>query len=1117
MIALWAAPAASAQTISVSGSGSLTTVTTQNLELRTVLEAASFALNVNPEFEGLTLGEGCRFTGVPAFNPIGAPFRYGCAAGPNFQVTASGTNDIVLKRNQGAHEPFDVTATLGGGTDAYMLAGVGVHGSDTVDGGSGRDSLNYRLCTCAAGVDAGLDGRNGLTGFEVLVGSPGPDTLTGLAAGTVLAPDASPQIEGEAGDDTITTVNGIAEMVSCGPGNDHAIAEAADRVLPDCERVDLLAGAPVIGSGPSGVVGGSSARFEFALVGSDPPPGRFECALDGGSFTPCASPVELSGLADGAHVFAVRYHADGADPGEAAERRWTVDTRAPAVSFESAPAGEDNPAEALIAFRASEEAAFECSLDAGPLFDCSSPHPLAGLAAGPHSFSVQATDQAGNVSAPITATWVVGAPAAPQTAICAPGTGEAGFGVIRVVARAPDACFVSETVAGVPAQVSRGAVALNGISLTPAPGTRIIVSPRIGDGSVRADGPLIVGLGSLTSFTLDGLDLDGLVSAANGFTRTVQVAQGLAAGLPFLPAVELEFGSEDGGRTKVTLRVTLPRAAFRRLPGGSQAEGLTVEVAPTFSNDKGVTGAAKLKVAEAYLSGKVKLKDIELAFDFGAGVFDGSFGMELGRAVPRLAQPTITGSISLGPASPACGIRKLGLQASSLNRHVGYGIFVQRLGGAFECLAAATRLSANGGISFGPRIALGSFETEAISLDGNVVLTIPTGVAPVSLEITGTSKIVDIPVTQQTVKYTAPAQLEINGSIDLTIAGFGARLEQRNSWGTPDAFNIEALGQVNFFGLQASAEGVFSSTGYAVCLGRQGERFGFGKEWFEPLQSWSESCDVGPFRVAPPAAAAAQAGSRTLRIAPGRRVVVVAATGAGAPPKIVLSGPRGRTIRTPDDLSALNTREAMLAQDTATNTTYVALLSPPAGVWRVSGSFTSLRTADGLPPVRVDARVRRSVLTWSARGLAGGQRLQFVERARSGEANVLVTTRRARGRLRFAPAAALGARRRIEAIVLNRGTPRSVVTVARYRVAPPARPRRVRGIRLRSRALVWRRDRASVSYVVAVTRRDGTTSTHTVRRPRLRVGRDVVRVTVVGQNAAGRAGPAGRARVGRRR
>ena len=316
---------------------------------------------------------------------------------------------------------------------------------------------------------------------------------------------------------------------------------------------------------------------------------------------------------------------------------------------------------------------------------------------------------------------------------------------------------------------------------------------------------------------------------------------------------------------------------------------------------------------------------------------------------------------------------------------------------------------------------------------------------------------------------------------------------------------------MNFFGLQASAEGVFSSTGYAVCLGRPDARFGFGREWFEPVQSWSAGCDVGPFRTS---ASAAQAGPATFRVAQGSKLVIVAARGAGAPPKIVVSGP-DRTIRTPEGPGALNTAQAMLAQDTSTNTTYVALFSPPAGTWQVSGA-TSVQVADGLPPVRVAARVRRGVLTWSARGLVRGQRLQFVERARAGQANVLLTTRRARGRLKFAPDPALGARRRIDAIVINAGTPRATETVARYGVPRPARPGRVRAIRLRSRTLTWRRDRSAVSYIVAVTRADGTTSTRTTRRPRLRVPGDVRRVAIVAQDATGRTGPVTTDRLPRR-
>ncbi len=108
---------------------------------------------------------------------------------------------------------------------------------------------------------------------------------------------------------------------------------------------------------------------------------------------PCVSPRDLTGLSDGEHVFEVRYHPDGEDPGDAAERRWTVDTTAPVVSFTSAPSGGGQPPDVTIGFAADEEGVgFECSLDGAPVFDCTSPVELRGLAVGLHAFAVQATD-----------------------------------------------------------------------------------------------------------------------------------------------------------------------------------------------------------------------------------------------------------------------------------------------------------------------------------------------------------------------------------------------------------------------------------------------------------------------------------------------------------------------------------------------------------------------------------------------------------------------------------------------------------------------------------------------------------------------------------------------------
>ena len=84
-----------------------------------------------------------------------------------------------------------------------------------------------------------------------------------------------------------------------------------------------------ITSGPSGAVSNQDASFEFV---SDPPGADFTCSLDGGAFAPCTSPKTYTGLAEGAHIFAV-----SADAGPEASRTWVVDTTAPTLLGLSTP------------------------------------------------------------------------------------------------------------------------------------------------------------------------------------------------------------------------------------------------------------------------------------------------------------------------------------------------------------------------------------------------------------------------------------------------------------------------------------------------------------------------------------------------------------------------------------------------------------------------------------------------------------------------------------------------------------------------------------------------------------------------------------------------------------
>ena len=78
----------------------------------------------------------------------------------------------------------------------------------------------------------------------------------------------------------------------------------------------------VITSGPTGEVSETTATFEFEASGPAPLT-EFQCRLDAGAWTDCASPHEIKGLGGGPHSFEVRLQGGVADP-KADRRDWTV-------------------------------------------------------------------------------------------------------------------------------------------------------------------------------------------------------------------------------------------------------------------------------------------------------------------------------------------------------------------------------------------------------------------------------------------------------------------------------------------------------------------------------------------------------------------------------------------------------------------------------------------------------------------------------------------------------------------------------------------------------------------------------------------------------------------------
>jgi hypothetical protein len=85
------------------------------------------------------------------------------------------------------------------------------------------------------------------------------------------------------------------------------------------------------------------------------------------------------------------------------------DTTPPETTITSGPSGDTSSTDATFAFSSSESgSSFACSLDGGTFAGCSSPTTYTGLAPGPHTFAVAATDGSGNTDpTPATRAWNV--------------------------------------------------------------------------------------------------------------------------------------------------------------------------------------------------------------------------------------------------------------------------------------------------------------------------------------------------------------------------------------------------------------------------------------------------------------------------------------------------------------------------------------------------------------------------------------------------------------------------------------------------------------------------------------------------------------------------------------
>jgi Ca2+-binding RTX toxin-like protein len=183
-----------------------------------------------------------------------------------FTTVHGGSGDDAIRVGSGA------AGALSFGEDGNDLIVVGrsraeseIDGGDGADrsvGGPGKDFLydngGYGLHPSGVNNDR-LEGR---AGNDKLNGGFGNDTLLGGAGNDILgsrdrSPDRdggdidqdSDKLDGGPGDDVLSGLDerrgqfgggAVPDQLSCGPGNDYAVADELDTVAPDCERVDRM-------------------------------------------------------------------------------------------------------------------------------------------------------------------------------------------------------------------------------------------------------------------------------------------------------------------------------------------------------------------------------------------------------------------------------------------------------------------------------------------------------------------------------------------------------------------------------------------------------------------------------------------------------------------------------------------------------------------------------------------------------------------------------------------------------------------------------------------------------------------------------------------------------------
>lgn len=327
---------------------------------------------------------------------------------------------------------------------------------------------------------------------------------------------------------------------------------------------------------------------------------------------------------------------------------WTAtndqDFDPPETSITTAPGALSASAAASFSFTASEAgSSFECSLDGAAFAACSSPKAYSGLADGGHTFSVRATDAAGNVDpSPAAHTWTVDT-ARPTLSSSSPADGS------TVASAASLQLVASEDVAGV------ANATLDGVA-APAP---TVAGSTVTYTTAFADGP----------HTLAG-ELEDLAGNRRPIRVHFTVWSLAAADYPFVEKNSFPSSSSALRSASDTTTVTMPAGAWSGAPAGDWLV-FRIDPSPAAPVGNGFETASEILEVTAYwaLAG-TKVRDFDKAIAIevdssGSKVVPATLVGGSWRAIPAVPGSTL-------PSAWDDGFVRNGSNVRILTRHLSF-------------------------------------------------------------------------------------------------------------------------------------------------------------------------------------------------------------------------------------------------------------------------------------------------------------------------------------------------------------------------------------------------------------------------------------------------------------